>query len=137
VDPFSLVAFSLGAAIGGIIGNRSDDVFCQVVGTVTERLRRGEPPVNHDLQRAVRKAYLQGTLAVCEALLKELGAAPGRWGRNLEVLFRPNDKIRWLDKAHRAIRDELRQLPRTEYVPPSSTLVANPKKPIIPGSIEK
>lgn len=34
------------------------------MGTVTERLRRGGPPLNHDLQRAVRKAYLQATLAV-------------------------------------------------------------------------
>lgn len=64
MDPFSLVAFALGAAVGGIIGNRADDVFCQVMGTVTERLRRGGPPLNHDLQRAVRKAYLQATLAV-------------------------------------------------------------------------
>jgi len=35
MEPFSLVAFALGAAMGGIIGNRADDVFCQVMSTVT------------------------------------------------------------------------------------------------------
>jgi hypothetical protein len=82
MEPFSLVAFALGAAFGGIIGNRADEVFCQVMSTVTERLWRGEAPVNHDLQRAVRKAYLQATLAVCEACLKALGGL-SRWRRGL------------------------------------------------------
>lgn len=89
------------------------------MSAVTKRLRRGGPPVNHDLQRAVRKAYLQATLAVCQALLKELGAAPSRWGRDLGVLFHPTDEIRWLDKVRSVIREELRRLPRADYVPPS------------------
>ncbi|MFZ8845196.1 hypothetical protein [Thermoflexus sp.] len=120
MDPFGLVAFALGAAVGGIIGNRADDTFCRVMNMVIERLRRGGRPVNHDLQRAVRKAYLQATLAVCEAMLKELGAAPSWWRRDPRVRLRPSDEIRWLDKVRGAILEELRRLPRAEYEAPSS-----------------
>ena len=120
MDPFGLVAFALGAAVGGIIGNRADDTFCRVMNMVIERLRRGGRPVNHDLQRAVRKAYLQAMLAVCEAMLKELGAAPSWWRRDPRVRLRPSDEIRWLDKVRGAILEELRRLPRAEYEAPSS-----------------
>ncbi len=120
MDPFSLVVFAFGAAVGGIIGNRADHSFCQVMATFIERLRRGGRPVNHDLQRSVRRAHLQATLAVCEALLKELGVAPSLGGRVLGVVLRPTDEIRWLDRVRTAIRQELRQLPRADYGPPST-----------------
>jgi hypothetical protein len=44
MGPFGLVAFALGAAVGGIIGNRADDTFCRVMNMVIERLRRAEGP---------------------------------------------------------------------------------------------
>jgi len=121
MDPFSLIAFVIGAAVGGVIGNRADDRFCQVMGPVTDRLLRGGPPVNHDLQRAVRKAYLQATLVVCEACLKALGVAPSAWRRDVRMLLaRPSDEMRWLDAVRRAIGEELRRIPRADYVPPST-----------------
>jgi tetratricopeptide (TPR) repeat protein len=72
------------------------------------------------LQKSVRKAYLQATLVVCEACLKELGVAPNLWRRDLRVVVHPNDEVRWLDSVRRAIREELRQLPHADYVPPST-----------------
>jgi len=120
MDPFSLIVFTLGAAVGGVIGNRADDGFCQVMRTVFERLRLGGKPVNHDLQKSVRKAYLQATLGVCEACLKELGVAPSAWPRNLRVFVPRSDEVRWLDAVRNDIHKELRQLPSADYVPPSN-----------------
>jgi tetratricopeptide (TPR) repeat protein len=110
----------LGAAIGGIIGNRSDEIFCRVMREVVNRLRKGGSPVNHDLQRAVRGAYLRATRAVCHALYEERGVPPQVWRRDLRTVLRRPDEIRWLDKVCCWINEELRQLPKATYQPPST-----------------
>jgi tetratricopeptide (TPR) repeat protein len=110
----------LGAAISGIIGNRADHIFCRVMREVVNRLRQGGPPVNHDLQRAVREAYLRATRAVCHALYEERGVPPQVWRRDLRTVLCPPDEIRWLDKVCRWINEELRQLPKATYQPPST-----------------
>jgi hypothetical protein len=110
----------LGAAIGGIIGNRTDDIFCRVMREVVNRLWKGGSPVNHDLQRAVRGAYLRATRAVCHALYEERGVPPQVWRRDLRTVLCPPDEIRWLDKVCRWINEELRQLPKATYQPPST-----------------
>jgi tetratricopeptide (TPR) repeat protein len=120
MEPFSLAIYVLSIATSSIIGSRADNVFCKVMSTVTERLRQGGLPVNHDLQRAVYKAYLQATMGVCEAYLKSLGVAPSRWRRDPRVVMRPSDELRWLDAVRHAIRQELKKLPDTDYVPPST-----------------
>ncbi len=73
MEPLLLLNSLLSAAIGGIIGNRTDEIFCRVMQEVVNRLRQGGSPVNHDLQRAVREAYLRATLVVCYALLRRTG----------------------------------------------------------------
>lgn len=130
MEPFSLVTFALGAAIGSIVGNRADNVFLQIMGTVTDRLRHGGSHVNHDLQRAVRKAYLQATLVVCVEYLKAIGVAPSLLRSYLGVVFRPSDEVRWIDAVRRAIVKEFREPPRAEYLPPSSEapLLASSKR---------
>jgi hypothetical protein len=110
----------LGAAVSGIIGTRADHIFCRVMREVVNRLRQGGPPVNHDLQRAVREAYLRATLVVCHALYEERGVPPQVWRRDLRTVLRPPDEIRWLDKVCRWIDEELRQLPKATYQPPST-----------------
>jgi len=110
----------LGVAIGGIIGNRADHIFCRVMQEVVNRLRQGGSPVNHDLQRAVRGAYLRATRAVCHALYEERGVPPQVWRRDLRTVLRRPDEIRWLDKVCRWINEELRQLPKATYQPPST-----------------
>jgi tetratricopeptide (TPR) repeat protein len=119
MEPLLLNGF-LGAAVGGIIGNRADHIFCRVMREVVNRLRQGEPPVNHDLQRAVREAYLRATRAVCHALYEERGVPPQMLWRDLRTVLCPPDEIRWLDKVCRWIDEELRQLPKATYQPPST-----------------
>jgi tetratricopeptide (TPR) repeat protein len=120
MEPLLLINSLLGAAIGGIIGNRSDEIFCRVMQEVVNRLRQGGSPVNHDLQRAVRGAYLRATRAVCHALYEERGVPPQVWRRDLRTVLRRPDEIRWLDKVCRWINEELRQLPKATYQPPST-----------------
>ena len=71
----SLVAQSLATSqlissvIGGWLGNRSDHYLCKAGQVVYEHLKNQSEPVNHDIQRAVREAYLRATLMACERLL--------------------------------------------------------------------
>jgi tetratricopeptide (TPR) repeat protein len=117
----STIARSVGEGIvGGIIGNRADHLFCGAWRAVVDRMRRGGPLVNHDLQRAVRKAYLQATLAVCEVSLTDLGAAPSILGRDVRHVVKPGAEIRWLDTVRAALHEELRRIPHQAYAPPSS-----------------
>ena len=62
----------LDCLIGGILGNRVDDFFCKGMAVVRERLiaTSGEPS-NHDLQRAIRRAYLNATLVAVDHLREE------------------------------------------------------------------
>ena len=119
MEPFSLSIFILSAAASGIIGSRSDKALSTVMHTITERLRRGGPPVSQDLQRAVYKAYLQATLTVCEAHLKALGVSTSTLRRNLRKISKPSTEVQWLDSVRRAIQKEVHQLPHADYVPPS------------------
>jgi tetratricopeptide (TPR) repeat protein len=120
MDPLLLLNSFLGAAVSGIIGTRADHIFCRVMREVVNRLRQGGPPVNHDLQRAVREAYLRATLVVCHALYEERGVPPQVLMRDLRTVLRRPDEIRWLDKVCRWIDEELRQLPKATYQPPST-----------------
>ena len=120
MEPLLLLNSLLGVAVGGIIGNRTDHIFCRVMREVVNRLRQGGSPVNHDLQRAVRGAYLRATRAVCHALYEERGVPPQVWRHDLRTVLRRPDEIRWLDKVCRWINEELRQLPKATYQPPST-----------------
>jgi tetratricopeptide (TPR) repeat protein len=115
---FNALTSFVGAAISGIIGNRTDHIFCRVMREVVNRLWKGGSPVNHDLQRAVRGAYLRATRAVCHALYEERGVPPQVWRCDLRTVLRRPDEIRWLDKVCRWIDEELRQLPKATYQPP-------------------
>jgi tetratricopeptide (TPR) repeat protein len=120
MEPLLLLNSLLGVAVGGIIGNRTDHIFCRVMREVVNRLRQGGSPVNHDLQRAVRGAYLRATRAVCHALYEERSVPPQMLRRDLRTVLCPPDEIRWLDKVCRWINEELRQLPKATYQPPST-----------------
>ncbi|MFA0755837.1 MAG: hypothetical protein YPKNTGVA_001346, partial [Candidatus Fervidibacter sp.] len=125
VDLF--VGLVLGNMVAGVIGNRTDALFCQCWQTIYERLRQGDPPVNHDLQRAIRKAILQATLCLLSNVLMERGVnVQSLISRLLHSLRRrlpfgqPRDKeSRWLWRVYNELSAELSRVSSAEDVPPS------------------
>jgi tetratricopeptide (TPR) repeat protein len=124
------VLWLLGAAIGGVMGNRVDYLFCQSIRPLCDRLRQGGPAVQ-DLQRAVRKACLQAAIVVCDAYLKELGKAPKAplnsffsSFTSMSIRSGEDQTVRWLTKVRDALSTELRQLPQAIYVPSSPEVEA-------------
>ncbi len=122
MEPFSgtWTLLVLGNIILGILGNRTDHAACRFYSKVVERLRGTDPPVNHDLQRAVRKAILQATLVAIMERLKALDAKPFPFRPVLRLMSRPNEEVQWLEKARRAVEQELKQFRKATYNPPSS-----------------
>jgi len=122
MDPYSLAVYIIGTGLGGIVANRIDGLYCQSLGAVVNHMQSGGKPVNHDLQRGVRKAYLQATQVVCEARMIELGISPNTLKRDIGRIIglgKSNEEIFWLDKAHKSMSIELGNLSHNEYVPPS------------------
>lgn len=60
----------IGSVIGGIIGNRADAGLCMSLDYIKENLKNNPALVNHDIQRAIRKAYLKATLQTCQSYAK-------------------------------------------------------------------
>ena len=59
MDIFTLTVCNIAPGVlAGMIANPGDREFCKVMGTIVERLKQGGPPVNHNLQEPVRRAYL-------------------------------------------------------------------------------
>jgi tetratricopeptide (TPR) repeat protein len=119
-----LMMFVLTSVAAGVLGNRSDALLCDVARSLYERLRQIGPPVNRDLQRAIRKALLQATLVLLSDALRERGVdVRNLLSRSLRhfSLFRPKDQeVRWLLRAYDALAAELGRVWDAEYVPPSS-----------------
>lgn len=62
----------IGTILVGLFTNRTDHWLCKAGDHILNNLRSesGDPAVNHDIQRAVRRAYLRSTLSATEYLLK-------------------------------------------------------------------
>lgn len=114
----SIFLFLIGTVISGILQNRADAAFCQAMRLFRDRILKVKDSDNHDLQRAVHKSYLQATLALVEARLRELKVAPSWFPRDIRHLLRPSEEIRWLTRVYKELQAELRRLPQTVY--PSS-----------------
>jgi tetratricopeptide (TPR) repeat protein len=121
VDWFAIAGFALSNMVAGVIGNRTDDLFCQCWQTIYERLRQGGPPVNHDLQRAIRKAILQATLCLLSDALRERSVDVQNWLSCLWLRLpfgQPRDEeSRWLWRVYNELSAELSMVSSAEYVP--------------------
>ncbi len=124
LDCFAVAGFVLGNMLAGVIGNRTDALFCQCWQTIYERLRQGGPPVNHDLQRAIRKAILQATLCLLSDALMERDVNVqnliSRLWRRLPFGQPRDEESRWLWRVYNELSAELGRVSSAEYVPPSS-----------------
>ena len=127
VDWFAFAGLVLGNMVAGVIGNRTDALFCQCWQTIYERLRQGSPRDNHDLQRAIRKAILQATLCLLSNALMERGVNVQNLISRLLHSLRlrlpfgqlKNEESRWLWRVYNELSAELSRVSSAEYVPPS------------------
>ncbi|HXT62167.1 MAG TPA: ATP-binding protein [Pyrinomonadaceae bacterium] len=112
------VLWLLGAAIGGVMGNRADHLFCQVMQKLHQRITSCSPEFEQ-LNRAIRKVYLQATLVVLNAYDSQVSGT-GDAALLARALHVPNSDnpttSQWVRKVRSAIGLELRGLAQSEYV---------------------
>jgi len=90
-DPTTIANLGIGVA-GGMIANPSDRKLCGALKSVSHWLKNAKHdngmPVNHDIQRAVRRAYLEATRFVCEHCMEtELKVPRSIWKRDIGDIF--------------------------------------------------
>ena len=122
MDPIFTTANFLNVLMGviaGMIANPSDRKISDVIGNIGKRLEEGGEPVNHDLQRAVRRAYLEATIFLCESCLKnKLGVESGAFQSGLRKLSGLGSKeIRQIEDIHGKLKAELKKFRDDKCVP--------------------
>ncbi len=125
-NPTSTVANVGIGVVSGMIANPSDRKVCNALRSVTHWLKNAKHdnglPVNHDMQRAVRRAYLEATRFVCERCLEEELKVPlNLLKRDVRDISRP--EVRQIDSLLRIIDKELKRLHDAEYIPPDSAAI--------------
>lgn len=118
----ALIALAIHNAPAGAVSAVSGKVVTTIWDRVRESMQQDKEPVNQ-LQRAVRKVYLQATLEVCHAVYKKWGVASELQKRSNDAFTRPLEEIQeriWVDKVCKAIQEEIKQLPNAKYQPPST-----------------
>ncbi|OQY55666.1 MAG: hypothetical protein B6245_19465 [Desulfobacteraceae bacterium 4572_88] len=102
----------------GVIANPTDRKMWDVFGNVRERLKEGGELVNHDLQRAVRRAYLEATLFVCESCMrKEFGVEASFLQKKFrKISGSGSPDIRQLENIHESLKQELGKVSKAEKI---------------------
>jgi hypothetical protein len=117
MEPISAISLSLlGTIIGGIIGNRADGLFCQALVTINERIKECLYPVNHDIERTIRRSIINATLTVCEAYLLELKASSSKLD-TVKNYFSPSNDTKWVKSIQHSLKSEKKRLNRKDYLP--------------------
>lgn len=123
MEPFSLLTYAIGIALGGIVGNRSDHYLCLAIRHAVDRLKAAGVPANHDLQKGVRKAYLQATIVVCDSCVADSGVRLGKLFSSLIGNKPSDDETKLLVEISRHLHSELHLLPQSSYEPPTEVTV--------------
>lgn len=116
-EPFSLSLFIVTSTAAGIIGNRTDAGVVKAWKSVVTRMRQGGSPVNHDIQRGIRKSQLQATLLAAEARLKERGASPSFLRTVKKSIIQTDWEEQWLNSILDYLHFQLKLLKKPDYVP--------------------
>jgi tetratricopeptide (TPR) repeat protein len=139
-DPITLwkvTEFVGGAVLGGIIGNRSDDLAKNNWRQFRENLTRYRPGTNHELQRAIYQAYLQATLQICADTYDRLGVdasarlrlelLPDFLAKTIKMFqtsaplgFQSQAIEQWLDAASSVLSDRIANLRSSKLDLPAS-----------------
>lgn len=126
MDPALTTLVTLAAPLmsqitSGILGNRSDALFCDTLRRIRAALQEEGVPVNHELQRAVRQATLQALLYICERYRKEL-ESPASLSGVIQLVLAPPTDLQWINLVISTIQAELLQVRTPTYLPPSSVV---------------
>lgn len=125
-----LLALALGwvlqQAITGFACNRSDAFItaaCQFgFKGFIHYLKSGNLPVNHDLQKAVRRSLLKAQKAIAEDYQEELGAWFPTFGQ-YSPFNKQRDNLRWVNRKLEHLNRELKQVNNAEYEEMSAELL--------------
>jgi len=90
-----------------VVGNQAYDLF-------KARVDRTSPFLNHDLQRALRRAYLLA--------LQTTGVECQRTAGGIKLV---DSRPAWLDALNRALSAELKEIAKPEYTAPQSRMTRN------------
>lgn len=123
MEPFSLVTYAIGIALGGIVGNRSDHYLCLAIRHAVDGLKAAGVPANHDLQKGVRKAYLQATIVVCDSCVADSGVRLGKLFSSFIGNKSSDDETKLLIEISRHLHSELHLLPQSSYEPPTEVTI--------------
>lgn len=107
----------IGGIIGGIVGNRADEILCNSTNKIYQKFKNtiGEP-TNHDIQKSVRKSYLKATLVAVRKINKNYKRLDGITNNN-----NPED----IKNIHKYLKSELLLLDKDDV-----------RFPIISASLE-
>ncbi len=139
MDPFTSTICTLGSAIsliisnpaatisniaqgtiGSMIASPADRTLCSVMKSLSERLQRCGEPLNHDLQKAVRRAYLEATLFISE-VCKDFVSS--------------RDEIKSLDILCKKLNKEIDNLSKAKYIPPNNAALREVELLLQPGDV--
>jgi hypothetical protein len=119
LDLFTLTVTTIAPGVlSGMIANPSDRAFCRVMGDIVGRMKDGGPPVNHDLQRAVRRSYLRAIRCVCVRALTEEREPRGWLGRTVGHALFPPETVRTLSLIEKKLTRKIREVDTAPCVPP-------------------
>lgn len=97
--------------------DRAVGVFGRVATSFLEACKaKPDVVINHDVQRALRRAYLRATLQLLEAFLTSQGAALPNLARRISMRRQSGD-VRWVAKVHEALSIELVSLAKLAHAP--------------------
>jgi tetratricopeptide (TPR) repeat protein len=131
----SSLVFLGSAVVNGVLGNQSHAAFKQNWEDFKHNLRHHSQRPNHDLQRAVYRAYCQATVQSCAALLGRNGVRVDGWFRlgilpeRMAEVFRgllaetpigvfTQATKQWLEQAGRDQLARLKRLDNESFAPP-------------------
>lgn len=126
----SAAVWLISTVFSGYLGNEGHKKVIDQISRVYERLTLGEMPINHHLQKAIRKSYILATLVCCEECLKSYGANISRQlfvlydynGTNFEKFGEDSENVRELINIHEYLTDNLRYLEDDDYIPRQTLL---------------
>ncbi|QTA92911.1 hypothetical protein [Desulfonema magnum] len=106
VDGITAAGVAAAFVVDIAAGNLNDHAICHII----TKIRSGGEPVNHDLQRAVRKSFLSALQRIVSECQRELMKGAERKLPLWPAKCCPQehrDNMKWLDRKNRELASEL------------------------------